>query len=263
MGIRSRMELSKERYNEIKHILLTNGTPFQEQKYGSRKKLWAGGKFIGSSVITSIELEGLTTQQFGSFLAQFTKNLYKQFRLNDKLYDQQIVWRGLSRNKNNAQWKKIEDGEFFYNLDLSSAYWQVAHKLGYIDDKLFIKYMLDDKYKAPKRLCISFLARPNKMTYQSNNETIEIHCDNSALQRVYDNIRNELYCVLGNVAKEVEWIEYSIDGITVPKHEVKKVEALFSDYLFKKTLCMKIDNNTFRQGSKLRTWRKAIRIKNQ
>ena len=77
--------------------------------------------------------------------------VYKKFLKNPDLYDLDIKTEGLSRQKNKEYWDTIPDNTFFYNIDLSSAYWQIAFRLGYLDKRMFDRYMLDDQYKKVKR----------------------------------------------------------------------------------------------------------------
>jgi len=148
----------------------------------------------------------------------------------------------------------------FFNIDLSSAYWQMLYSLGYIDEKYFKKYMYDDKYKQAKRLCVSFLARECKATYynQETKTPFTITCDIEPLYNVYRNVRYQLYNMIQEIIFELpEYIEYNIDGITVyGTSNVELVKRRFKEMglIFKTTMCFKIDENCYKYGSKIKNF---------
>jgi hypothetical protein len=254
----NRLEVDYDEYLTIKKNQEKNKTDFQEQVFGARKKLYVQGMLIATtSSNNSLDLGNLTRNQFNSFLGLFTKNLYKQFYNNPKLYYLSYDFDGLSRAKNYDVWNAIKITSAFYFIDIQSAYWQVAYKLGYIDEKMFKKYLFVDNYKNAKRFCISFLARQNKMTYTSNGEDFIIECNNEVLETVYKNIRNYLYSLIDQLKNNcTEWIEYNIDALSVCSKELPVVIEFFENHNinYKLTQCIKINDEQFLHGSKIKNY---------
>lgn len=259
-----------ERYNAIVSQLKKNPHPFCEQVIGSRRKIYKFGKFICTEKLSvEINLGGIKKSQFPPFLGLFNKTLYQQFMNNPSLYDQKIEFMGrTSKGKNFKLWESMKEGSVFWNIDLKSAYWQMCYRLGYIDDKLFFKYLQQEEYKHAKRYCISFLARSNKMVYNypSEGRSHEISCDNGVLIQVYKNIRNELYnsiaYAMGDLDVDNGWLEYNIDGVTVVGTEnVKLVKERFISLGldFKSTLCIKEDDVYYKSGSSRKAFKKVLR----
>lgn len=244
-----------------------NPHPFAEQVIGGRRKLYKNGKFICSNNLdNAIDLGGIKKSQFAPFLGMFYKSLYGQFAVNPNLYDKKIDFIGkVSKDKNFKSWESLSEDDWFWNVDLKSAYWQVCYRLGYIDSKLYFKYSDQEEYKKAKRYCVSFLARKNKMIY--NYPTLglsyEISCDIDVLERVYSNIRNELYNCIAYAMEELclenSWLEYNIDGVSVIGQEnVNMVKRKFKEMGldFKSSLCIKIDQYDYKQGSKVKAFTK-------
>ena len=256
----NRCEVDINTYEKLKEVQLTNKTSIREHHIGSRKKLFSYDLLIATTANNAqLELNGLSPQKFNSFLGMFNRSLYSQFYKNPGLYDLKIKFKGMAREKNMKLWDDMNEDTFFYNIDLSSAYWQIAHSLGYISDKVFSNYMYLDEYKSLKRYCVSFLARKNKMRYISiDSEIYEIECDTRVFQQVYDNIRNELYKTIENVRKTCKnYLEYNIDGITVLTDDLLKVKSELKklDLQYKITECIKINDREYVSGSKVKRFK--------
>jgi peptide methionine sulfoxide reductase MsrB len=257
MLFKKSLEIDQEHYENTKSVLIKNGASVSEQTHGSRKILIADGSICGfSETRYYIPLsENITKSQFNSFLGAFTKSLYNQIKKNNDLLSLQIDFDGVSRDKNPAAWKKIKSKEIFYNVDLSSAYWQMAFRLNYISKNLYESYMFRDEFKEAKRYCVSFLARENEMNYFDGREIARVTCDISALERIYGNIRNSLYNSIDEL-KQISstWVEYNIDGISVSAKELQKIcEALDKmNLIYKVNECIKIDKFEYYQKGKIR-----------
>ena len=241
--------VKSDEYNELLQIQLKNNTPIREQCIGSRKILYSRNKMLISTIkSSSLPLGELPEKMFYSFLGGFSKHLYKQFSKNDALFDLDIQFKGISKAKNYEFWDTLENGKLFYNLDLSSAYWQMAHKLEYISDKYFEDYQDSDTFKQAKRYCISFLGRKNYMTYNSNGLEYKIECDTNVLKKVYENIRNYLYLSIEKSMDGISnYIEYNIDGVSVLAKDVDIVKAnmLSMGLKFKLTQCKKLSSSEY------------------
>ena len=252
------LAVSSDAYDRIKATQIKNNTDWKEHIHGSRRKLFVHRKLIATTMVNAnLELGELTQQQFVSFLGLFNKHLYSQFHRNPDLFNLKIDFAGVAREKNAEVWHLLKDGTYFYNVDLSSAYWQIAHKLGYISTKFFEEYQNVGSYKQAKRYCISFLARTNKVNIRNNGQEYEIGCDTRVLQRVYDNIRNDLYgCVRGSINGVSDWLEYNIDGVTVMNDNLDAVCRKFKDMglAFKITECRKVSGTQYIYGSTLRNF---------
>lgn len=262
----NRHDMNPNDYAALKSIQRQNHNYFLEQQHGGRKKLIVESKLIASTVVGSVDLEKLNKRQFASFLGMFNRNLYKMLRERSQLLTLKIPFKGVSRSKNNKLYNSLPAGALFYNIDLSSAYWQIAHKLGYISTSIFNKYQNEEKYKSVKRLCISFLARPNKMTYHfPDGLAREISCDISCLKQVYDNIRNELYKTISTISDDVNYVEYNIDGISVLPEDKNTIKQYFKDQglEYKTTICVKINDYEYRYGSRVKNWRKKVNLSNK
>lgn len=239
---------------------LYNKNGFKEQVHGARKKLYVYNRCVASTSQKSyLDLGGLDAKQFSSFLGLFSKKLYAQHLENPELFSINIGFKGVSRGKSMEVWSKMPIGTFFYNIDLNSAYWQMLFRLGYIDETMYYKYIDQPEYKTAKRFCVSFLARPNKMVYhKTSGEKIEISCDTEVLRNVYRNVRNELYNTVKNALGDGSYLEYNIDGVTVPANIVENIKKYFHNegLRFKTTFCRKISENEYLYGSKTKVFKK-------
>jgi hypothetical protein len=252
-------EIKPEEFNKLIDIQFKTGRFVKEQTIGSRKNLYLDNKIVATTTHTSnLPIGNITKQQFASFLGAFSRNLYNQLKDNDQLMILSLRFDTITRGSNQKLYKTLENGEIFYNIDLSSAYWQVAHKLGYISDSLFEKYINQDEFKEAKRYCISFLARPNKMSYsQADGSKFTIHCDTGVLQNVYSNIRNALYKNIHKAKIGLNVLEFNIDGITVTKEDAPIVKERLTKmgFIFKSTLCLKMSDGQYKCGKKVKTFK--------
>jgi hypothetical protein len=254
-----KFEVENQAYEKIKGVQVSNGNVIREHCIGSRKKLYSFDYLIATTANSSqLELGGITIRQFNAFIGMFNRNVYGNFAKNPDLYYLKIIYKGLSKEKNIELWDSLPEGEVFYNLDLSSAYWQIAHRLGYISDKLFNEYIFQDEFKQVKRYCVSFLARKNYMIYKTVDYEVKIVCDTGVLLQVYSNIRNELYNVIHQVIEKCEtWLEYNIDGVLILNDHVQIVKDILTEnnLIFKMTRCQKLNEKEYLYGSKPRRFK--------
>lgn len=255
--LRKTLEIDPDFYEKTKNVLINNGLSVSEHTLGSRKTLFSNNEICGfySSENTLPLSKNLSHNKFFTFLSAFNRCLYAQLRKNEDLLSLNIEFYGEARSKNKDSWKKMKGKEIFYNLDLSSAYWQIAYKLGYINEALFLQYIHNDDYKQAKRYCISFLARENHMVYYDGRPIKKIDCDNSCLNQVYTNIRHELYNTMHRIKNQVsDWIEYNIDGISVMSKDLDFTKEILDQngLLYKVNECFKIDKNEYYFKGKIR-----------
>jgi hypothetical protein len=249
--------LSQPDFNQIFENRVHNGDYFIEKRIGSTKILSNGQKDVAHLKTNDIYFgDNLTPKDFGVFIAQFNKHLYRNFFKNQSLYNLKVNFKGPTKHVKKDFYKKLNIGNYFYEIDITSAYWQILHKLGYISTSFFKIYRHLDEYKQAKRLCVSFLARQRKATYFFKDNPFEINCDNSVLKTVYENVQNELRRIIHEAVNAVnsEYYYYTIDSICVMNVNVDKAKAIFKKHglSYKITECQKIDEKTFKHGKKIR-----------
>lgn len=249
----SKYEVSETGYQNIVANQILNQKELIEVTIGSRKKLYTTKNGEKSMLCTNkldnktVSIGNIKAKSFNTFLAEFKRGLHKAILKNPELIDYEVYFKGVSRKKNYQFFDNIKIGDYFYLIDFNSAYWQMAHKLGYISTKFYKNYILLNDYKKAKRLCFSFLARTIRATYSTNKEVIT--CDTTLYQRVYNNIRYLLYNYLIECVKLTnnEYIEYNIDGIIINADKVDIIKNYLKakDILFKVTECRKLNNNEY------------------
>ena len=252
-------ELGTDAYKVVVANQIINNSDMLEVKVGARTKLYklgASSKLLCVNKVTNtLNIGSLNGKQFSSFLATFKTNLLKNI-LEKNLLDLKVDFSGLSKQHNKDLWTKTPVGQYFFCIDFKSAYWQIANKLGYIDDKLFASYMDLESYKQAKRLCISFLARPISANYHKRGYSIK--CDTGAFCSVYDNIRSCLYNYVAGMVKVAknEYFMYNTDAIYIMPEKVDAIKQyLFENNItFKTTLCKKISETQFTEGCKIKNF---------
>lgn len=250
------LQVNAEDYSIILKKYQTANKKHYQLFSGSRKTLLNEKNEIVCSCVStnSLTIGDIEKSYFYSFLAQFNKNLYKNL-LEKNLIDYSVNFEGVSRKKNTKNFQCLEIGEFFYNVDLNSAYWQVAFLMGYIDEKLFLKYRDKEEYKSAKRLCVSFLARKTKKTYYlPSGDFFTISCENNVLKNVYHNIRKYLYSIFTAISEETSFLAYNIDSIYITKKDLPIVKECLDELelSYKYILCQKISNTEYSFGKKVR-----------
>ena len=226
-------QVTEEEYQKILALQIINNNSYSEHFRGSRKTLIVFEREI-CSVLSggdNLHLGEITDRQFKSFLGSFMRGLYRQFDKHPNLIDHEVEFSGLSKGKNRLEFDKIRNHSYYWNIDLSSAYWQIGHKLGYISDTFYQKYIHKDDFKVVKRLCFSFLSRTNWREYNVNDQTFTISCDNTIERQVYKNVRKELYKTISGALKIAgdEYIDFNIDAISVTKAKRNEILDYFQD----------------------------------
>ena len=132
------------------------------------------------------------------------------------------------------------------NIDLNSAYWATAFKLGLISEALYKEGLDESKIKKQTRLtAIGSLAKKVKVYEFDGREQRKIEdriVEETAF--VWDVICNEVGKVLHEAAKKSgkDFIFFWVDGIYIKKSSRKVVESVFSNhgYDYKIIDCKKI-----------------------
>jgi hypothetical protein len=253
------LEVSKDEYNEIMFAQFGSNTNFKEHTFGSRKRLYKNDILLATYCPSdSIDLGTLDSKVFHRFLANFNKQLYRQFVKKQNLISLRILHDIQARDKHFDNWDALPIGSYFYSIDIKNAYWQVAHKIGYINTAFFSKYLYNDDYKQAKRYCISFLARTNKKSYVSSNGSYTVLCDMGLFNQAYSNVRNLLYKIIYECVESTQnnYLEYNIDGLYVCDTEVKSVKNILKSHgiISKLIECVKINDTQYSMQNKLRNF---------
>ena len=265
-SFKDKFSVNPKEYSKVKKNLVRQGSKYFELTKGGINVLGKNGFQLAKLVngAGSVDFSPLTKSQFRAFLAGFMKHFYSNFNKR-KLFNKRVELnsKSLIRGKNTDFWQTIPIGNYFYCLDLNCAYWQSAHKLGYISDKYFNEYGEGQfQYKSAKRLCFSFLARETKVDYYLRDKlTHTIHCDSTELNNAFENIRNYLQNTIYELTRcvDFEYLEYTIDSITVRTNKVDVVRAKLKEIGldFKIIQCKKLNDTDYLYGSKLRKFIKT------
>jgi len=89
------------------------------------------------------------------------------------------------------------------------------------------------------------------MLYHGPNGTTEIKCDTAILNKVYQNVRKQLYCEVDQAKLGLDSVvEWNIDGVSVLAKDLELVMTRFKEQglLFKVVECRKIDEYTYSYG---------------
>lgn len=224
-------QVSSEKYVQLLNLQKSNCTPYSEHIQGSRRTLIVYNKVVCTTIVggSFLDIGSISDSQFISFLATFKRGLYAAIKKNPEIAYNKISFKGTSRSKNKAKFDSIPVNDFYWNIDIVSAYWQMGYRLGYVSKTFYTKYMHNPAYKQVKRLAFSFLARTNFRLYVLNDNKYRIDCDNTIHQTVYDNVRNELYSIISRVVEEAkdDYIDYNIDSVSVTKYKKDQILNYF------------------------------------
>lgn len=236
--------------------------PFVLEKFGSRKFIIVDGNYAYAERTGEGIETGLTTREFVAFISGFKRSLNHQLKKRPELLDLKIPYNNSVAKKFHNIYDALIEGDRFYNIDLSSAYWQIAHKLGYISTKVFDKYMPLDSYKHAKRLCISFLGRRReKIIYEVKDglyvERKEVLSERD--EQIFMNIRHELYSIINGIVEQLgnSVLEYNTDAVSVLPYRRKEVEDYFSSLglIYTVNNCVKKNNIEYLRNNKLKNFK--------
>lgn len=274
----SKYELDSISYDKVIHNQINNKNDVLEVIVSGRKKLYktfnpkvildnkGKEKTVCKSLlcvnkINNDSIGNITIKSFMLFLAEFKINLNKNLIKNNKLWNLHIDYENSKQKTNIHKWNDLEIGSYFYCIDFKSAYWQMAYKLGYIDERIYNQYINLDDYKSAKRLCFSFLSRSVKGIFHNKkfNDTgknLVIDCDNSFYRNIYGNVRNLLNNLLLDMVNLTDgnYLYYNTDGIYITKEYIDIIKNYLKNekILYKMTLCKKINEKQYFLGNKLK-----------
>jgi hypothetical protein len=273
----NKYELDSISYNKVIHNQISNNNDVLEIIVSGRKKLYKTfepkkvidnqGKeqtvyksLLCVNKLNNDSIGNITIKSFMLFLAEFKINLNKNLTKNNELWNLHIDYENSKQKTNINNWNDLEVGSYFYCIDFKSAYWQMAYKLGYIDDRIYNQYINLDDYKSAKRLCFSFLSRSVKGIFHNkkvdDGKILVIDCDNSFYRNIYNNVRNLLnnYLIeMVNITNN-NYMYYNTDGIYINKDSVNIIKSFLNDekILYKTTICKKINDKQYFLGNKLK-----------
>ena len=148
--------------------------------------------------------------------------------------------------KNQTAYANIEKGSMFYSVDINHAYFQVLHKLGYIEDHLYETYKDQEEYKKAFHFSCSWLASRSKI-YKYRKGILKQIVDSSEADKelsiIYKNVRHTLQNLLGEIYDQLgnNAIAYITDEILIHPQSLSAVKQYFKSkgYEFKITICKK------------------------
>ena len=159
--------------------------------------------------------------------------------------------------KNVAAYTDIKNGEMFYSVDINHAYFQVLHKLGYIEDGLYNLYKNQEEYKKAFHFSCSWLASRAKIYKYAGGRLVDVY-DTSETDRelkvIYDNVRHTLQNLLGELYEQLDTaaIAYITDEILIRKDALPMVKEYFKSkgYEFKIAICWKTNDIEYNKANK-------------
>lgn len=258
-------ECNGAQWDQTVRILQRRGEKYAVIQKGSRRKMIVNGKAMRTMVVGGYTSK--MSKQAIAFIARFSRELKNKLTSSEELMFLKVNKPVKFHQRSNVLWKKLPLGTIFYGYDIISAYWYCAFLLKYIGKSIYERYRYEEDLKMAKRLCFSWLARNSKCTWFDSDGIIsnEIACDNSVYQRVYDNIRYELYNIMAKCCEQIQpdmVLIYNIDAIYVCGAEHKIVANFFKEMNIpvKGTLCRKISASEYTHGTEVRIW-KGGRVK--
>jgi hypothetical protein len=138
----------------------------------------------------------------------------------------------------------------FYYIDIKHCYWRIAYLNGYISDNLYNKYANAPELKQWRNMSLSGLVTPIVREYYINGEfAYEIEEDRTLHNKVYQNIRNTAWNLMGDARKIARdsFIAYRTDGIMVKKRGIKRVTKFIekSGFEYRIVDCHKLDDTMY------------------
>jgi len=184
-------------------------------------------------------------------------NLFAQVQKNINIYIKQVDFiiikvekRFGSSKTDREKWRKMEDGEVFYYIDISHCFWRIAFLKGYIGKNLYEKVLTQPELKVQRNMSLALIVAPRERTYYRYGVRIANIIEDKRMYRtIYDNIRFIAYNMMGDcmeVSKN-NFIAYRTDGIMIDKAAINKVKKLIDDKGFNYTVkqCFKKDNHHY------------------
>lgn len=205
-----------------------------------------GASIFGSNISFS---QGL------AIVTMVKQNVKAYIKKADKVEEIKSTYSTVGKNHN--AYTEIKQGEAFYSVDINHAYFQVLHKLGYIEDALYNMYKDQDEYKKAFHFSCSWLASRAKIYKYKRGILVDI-VDTSETDRelkiIYDNVRHTLQNLLGEIYERLDnaAIGYLTDEILIRQDALPMVKEYFRSkgYEFKITLCWKTSNVEYNKANK-------------
>lgn len=154
------------------------------------------------------------------------------------------------KKRNNFYFRAIPEDTEIVLFDINRAFWQIAHKLGIIDKKVYEKFNTPF-YKLYTNIALASYNRGYTMVYYSHgSKKLTITEDMTIYKNLYNNIRYTCYNLIQELVKQLaidKWYMYNQDALLVSLDQVGIVEKYFADkdYLYKKIHCRKYSDKEF------------------
>jgi hypothetical protein len=256
----------------MRDILISEKTGEQivNRKIREKKPFWVmtkGGKVYIESVVKdrNVRVTNKTWSEIKSGVEPKFVWLYNEFmsQIDKFVWDNQfsigtIEFDGVRARINKDYYRKLETGSEFFSVDMNSCFWQMAYKLGYIDDLLFNRYMNDSSTKQSKRLCVSLLGRVSSKRYwmPEINQYNRIVCNEKYYKDIYENVRGLAYLHINNCIDLLEGKYYwsNIDCIAFDVEHYKLISDYFKNEGIRISVnyCKKLDDRTALNGNKIK-----------
>lgn len=238
---------SKESFD----IVLKNvGTkmPYSIQTQGSRKTVIARGvevaeyfngyripelkKMSALSLISSVKRSALKYIASKDFHIPKIEQIYSSIYTDPKI------------------WVNINDGGQFYIVDAKHCFWRIAYNMGVINEQTYRKHCDNPDSKVIRNIALAVLESDRKREYFIEKELIaEIHCDNTLLKQIYENIRFASYNMCGEIHELIPdyCFAYRTDAVFVLPEGVKAAKKVFrkNNMLIKLEKCTKVTADTY------------------
>lgn len=209
-----------------------------------------GKDFINDNDRKERLFSGVQPSKFRVFLRMVKYSIYSNW-MNERCVKDLVENVKYKKKRNNEKWDLMDEGEEFVLIDIYSCYWQMAHKLGYIDDDLFNRFLDNYSFKQSKRLCFTLLRKPFIIAeyYNDGSKINEIVCENNVLDDILFNIRNMSSIFINKIVSELgeDYLFYNIDGIAVKYDKYKMVSDFFKNENIRVSVnyCIKTVGNNY------------------
>jgi hypothetical protein len=163
--------------------------------------------------------------------------IYSEVRRSFTRYLKNNQWEISTVNNNSGShfqnihlWEMLEIGTNFSYIDIKHAYWQYAHRLGYVSDELYNK-SLKKEFKKDRNKALACLVSIKDCIYYKDGERINNITEwNKPYKTMYDNIRFSVFndiMELREVIGDDNILQIKIDCIMFLPHCYEQVFEYF------------------------------------
>lgn len=152
----------------------------------------------------------------------------------------------LQRKKNADLWATMPVGSHFFAIDINNCWFQMAHRLGYIEDKKYKKWSKQTEYKrVVQRFLPMASSKTDRWTLKKGVRiTLPLPFHKRMHNRMYVNVRNEANGIMEKVLQKLgtDFVYVNTDEIAVIGEKRLIVCQTLTEHGvdYKLTLCKKI-----------------------